>query len=68
MDGNTEYQETAADEARDIHDTAKIDITQLATRTDGIKAVEAKKPTETHAVRMSLVQRAEVVGVVCLAG
>ncbi|KAH9945073.1 mitochondrial inner membrane protein Mitofilin [Epithele typhae] len=33
----------AADKARDILDTAKIDLTQLATRIEDIKAAEAKK-------------------------
>ena len=34
---------TAAEKARDILDTAKVDLTQLAGRIDEIKAVEAKK-------------------------
>ncbi|KAI0707230.1 mitochondrial inner membrane protein Mitofilin [Earliella scabrosa] len=34
---------TAADKARDILDTAKIDLTQLAGRIDEIKAAEAKR-------------------------
>ena len=34
---------TAAEKARDILDTAKVDLTQLAGRIDEIKAAEAKK-------------------------
>ena len=34
---------TAAEKARDILDTAKVDLTQLAGRIDDIKAAEAKK-------------------------
>ena len=34
---------TAADKARDILDTAKVDLTALATRINDIKAAEAKK-------------------------